>query len=148
MWLIFCIFAPYISSTCFYMTDTFPTKTTHHGRNVKRLREMLGMKQESIAFELEITQQAFSEMEKKESIDDKTLERIAKIMHVPVEAIKNMTDDAVHNYINTFYDNSVQYNFNPIEKIVKLYEEKEALYERLLREKDALLARLLSDDRK
>jgi hypothetical protein len=33
-------------------------------------------------------------------------------------------------------------NFNPIDKIVQLYDEKIALYERMLKEKDEMMARL------
>lgn len=32
--------------------------------------------------------------------------------------------------------------FNPIDKIVQLYDEKIALYERMLKEKDEMMARL------
>ena len=35
--------------------DTAPKKV-HHGRNIKRLCEMLGIKQDSLAIELNITQ--------------------------------------------------------------------------------------------
>ncbi|MGM5631227.1 helix-turn-helix transcriptional regulator [Apibacter raozihei] len=135
-------------------TDTAPKKA-HHGRNIKRLREMLGIKQETIAIDLDVTQQSISDMEQKEVIADSILEKVAKTLNVPVEAIKNMSDDTTINYINTFNDTvtnnngapfSYNYNctFNAIDKIVELYNEKEALYERMLKEKDALLEKFLS----
>ena len=37
--------------------------TSHHGRNVKRIREMLGIKQEALAIDLGISQQAISALE-------------------------------------------------------------------------------------
>lgn len=131
--------------------DIAPQKT-HHGRNIKRLREMLGIKQEAIAIDLDITQQSVSELEQKEFIDDSTLKKIAKTLNVPVDAIKNMNDEATFNYINTFNDkvessflnNPINCTFNPIDKIVELYNEKEALYERMLKEKDELLEKLLN----
>ncbi|QII69583.1 helix-turn-helix transcriptional regulator [Apibacter sp. B3706] len=131
--------------------DIAPQKT-HHGRNIKRLREMLGIKQEAIAIELDITQQAVSELEQKEFIDDSTLKKVAKTLNVPIDAIKNMNDEATFNYINTFNDkvessflnNPINCTFNPIDKIVELYNEKEALYERMLKEKDELLEKLLN----
>jgi len=136
------------------MVETKSNKTIHHGRNIKRLRDMLGFKQEAIALELDVSQQAFSELEKKEIIEDNILGKIAKVMKVPVEAIKNMTEDSTVNYINTFNDTVTNNNgspfsynanctFNPIDKIVELYEEKIELYERMLKEKDELLSKLM-----
>lgn len=131
--------------------DIAPQKT-HHGRNIKRLREMLGIKQEAITIDLGITQQSVSELEQKEFIDDSTLKKVAKTLNVPIDAIKNMNDEATFNYINTFNDkvessflnNPINCTFNPIDKIVELYNEKEALYERMLKEKDELLEKLLN----
>lgn len=37
--------------------------TPHHRRNVKRIREMLGIKQEAMAIDLGISQQAISALE-------------------------------------------------------------------------------------
>ncbi len=82
---------------------------------------MLGVKQEYIANELNMTQQAVSKLEQKENIEDEILERVSKVLNIPLDAIKNLNEDATTNYINTFYNtNSV--NFNPIEKVVELYE--------------------------
>ncbi|MBB4036924.1 transcriptional regulator with XRE-family HTH domain [Dysgonomonas hofstadii] len=131
-------------------------KKIHHGHNIKRLREMLGIKQEAIAVELNITQQAVSGLEQKEEVDEPTLERIARIMNIPVEAIKNMTEDTTYNYINTFNDEVTNHNgfynfncsFNPIDKIVELYNDKIELYERMLKsekEKADLFEKLLND---
>lgn len=125
-------------------------KTIHQGRNVKRFREMLGFKQEALAIELgdDWNQKKVSVLEQKEEIDDKLLEQVAAIFKVPVEAIKNFdAEQAIHNINNTFHDNSVQNQVNPLEKIIEMYEVKiVALYERMLqteREKTALLEKLL-----
>ncbi|GAA4907546.1 helix-turn-helix transcriptional regulator [Mucilaginibacter defluvii] len=114
----------------------------HHGRNVKRFREMLGLKQEALAFELgeDWSQKRVSLLEAKETIEEDILAQIAAILKVPVEAIKNFDEQAAIVYFNTFNDNSFNNgaynayncNFNPIEKIVVLYDEKVALLERLL----------------
>lgn len=45
-----------------YMT-TEKMATPHHRRNVKRIREMLGIKQEAMAIDLGISQQAISALE-------------------------------------------------------------------------------------
>ncbi|WP_128330793.1 helix-turn-helix domain-containing protein [Apibacter sp. HY039] len=129
-------------------TDTAPKKV-HQGRNIKRLREMLGIKQESLAFDLGVSQATVSDYEQKEALDEKILEKVSKVLKVPVEAIKNMSDEATHNFINTFNDNStvngiINYNptFNPIDKIVELYSEKEELYKQMLNDKDILIEKL------
>ena len=74
-------------------TDTASPKV-HHGRNVKRLREILGVKQEVLADKLELSQQTVSKLENKELIDDETLGKIASALHIPVETIKNFNDEA------------------------------------------------------
>ncbi len=132
------------------MTDTAPKKV-HQGRNIKRLREMLGIKQEALALDLGVSQTTISDYEQKEELDEKLLEKVSQVLKVPVEAIKNMTDEATVNYINTFNDSAINnghfnpYNctFNPIDKIVQLYNEKQELYERMLREKNELVEKLL-----
>ena len=124
-------------------TDTMPAKKVHHGRNVRRLRDILEIKQETLAFELNLSQQTISNLEAKEVIDEETLNKIADVLKIPVDAIKNMTDESTINYINTFNEAVTNNNgqpfsyihgctFNPIEKIVELYDEKIKLYERML----------------
>ena len=34
----------------------------------------------------------------------------------------HFTEDSVFNNINNFHDHSIQNNFNPIEKVIELYE--------------------------
>ncbi|RXK60726.1 XRE family transcriptional regulator [Lacibacter luteus] len=125
-------------------------KTIHEGRNVKRIREILGIKQDALAMELGLSQQAVSALEQKEKIDEKILEDVAKVLKVPSDAIKNLTDEAATNFFNTFNDNSgFNYNctFNPLEKYIEAMEENKKLYERLLeteREKVALLEKMLN----
>ncbi|MCT6869048.1 MAG: helix-turn-helix domain-containing protein [Apibacter sp.] len=130
--------------------DAAPKKV-HQGRNIKRLREMLGIKQESLAFDLGVSQATVSDYEQKEALDDKILEKVSLALKIPIEAIKNMTDETTNNYINTFYDNSQQSgffsnpincNFNPIDKIVELYCEKEELYKKMIKDRDELIEKL------
>lgn len=114
------------------MSHTAKTKI-HEGRNVKRFREMLGIKQEALAFELgdEWNQKKISILEQKESINNEILERVAKVLKVPAEAIRNFDEEtAIHNVQNN-YDNAVvnagpgvnyQCTINPLDKIVELYE--------------------------
>ncbi|MBO9659077.1 MAG: helix-turn-helix transcriptional regulator [Chitinophagaceae bacterium] len=132
-------------------------ETVHQGRAVKRLREILQVKQETIAEALGISQQSVSLLEQRNAIDPETLESIAKTLKVSVDAIKNFNEDATISIIsNTFRDESAAYvqnykcHFNPIEKWVEATEENKRLYEALLKEKDekiSLLERLLNKKR-
>jgi len=92
-----------------------------------------------------VSQQTVSNMENSETVDDVMLEKVAKALEVSVEGIKNFSEEAVINIINnTFsdfkdYASAINYGctFNPLDKVIALYEEKERLYERLLQaEKD------------
>jgi len=107
--------------------ETGNNEKIHQGRNVKRFREMLGLKQESLATELgeDWTQKKVSLLEQKETIEDNLLEQVAKALKVPVEAIKNFDEEKAIFNIQNNYDNAthnVNFQFNPIEKIVELYE--------------------------
>lgn len=123
----------------------------HQGRNVKRFREMLGIKQEALAYALgeEWNQKKVSLMEQKESIETTLLRQISGALNIPVEAFQNFNEEQAVNIIsNTFGDNGIGYQrndnptFNPIEKVLKMHEEKIVLYERMLKEKDAMMLRL------
>ncbi|MBB6271194.1 transcriptional regulator with XRE-family HTH domain [Pedobacter cryoconitis] len=98
------------------------TKTIHIGRKISRIRELRNMKQETLASELGVSQQAISKIELSAEVEDSTLEKIAKVLGVTAEGIKHFTEESVFNNINNFHDHSIQNNFNPIEKIVELYE--------------------------
>lgn len=131
-----------------------PTKpaNTHIGRKISRIRELRGIKQETLASELGVSQQTVSRMEQSETIENEVLEKVAGVLGVSAEAIKNYSDEAVVNFFNTFNDHSgagaffsstnLHCTFNPIDKIVELYNEKIDLLERLLqaeKEKNELL---------
>ncbi|MEC4036763.1 XRE family transcriptional regulator [Myroides odoratimimus] len=123
----------------------------HQGRNVKRFREMLGIKQEVLAFDLgeDWNQKKISVLEQKEVIDNSLLQQISKVLKIPVEAIENFDEQQAINIISsTFNDTQGLINYNPvfnnntIDKIVQLHEEKIALYERMLKEKEEMMTRL------
>lgn len=127
------------------------TKNIHQGRNIKRFREMLGIKQEALAFELgeDWNQKKISLLEQKETIEAAILTQVAQILKLPVEAIENFDEEQAINIISsTFHDTQGLINYSPvfnnnhIDKIVRLHEEKIALYERMLKEKDEMMERL------
>lgn len=132
------------------------TKNSHIGRKISRIRELRGMKQETLAEELGISQQSVSNIEQSERLEDEKIARIAAVLGVTKEAIENFSEESVLTIMsNSFNDhstlNAILHNptFNPLDKVVELFEEKEKLYERLLqaeKEKVAYLEKLL--DRK
>ncbi|WP_306353279.1 helix-turn-helix transcriptional regulator [Flavobacterium sp. '19STA2R22 D10 B1'] len=134
------------------MTHTSSNHKIHQGRNIKRFREMLGIKQDALAYELgeDWNQQKISLLEQKEAIETSILNQVAQILKIPVEAIENFDEEQAVNIIsNTFNDGSFLntghtpvFNVNPIDKIIELHEEKIVLYERMLKEKDGMMLRL------
>jgi transcriptional regulator with XRE-family HTH domain len=111
-------------------TDDMP-KTIHQGRNIKRFREMLGLKQDALASELgdDWNQKKVSLLEAKETIEPSILKQVSDALKIPVEAFQNFDEEQAVNIIsNTFDNGSVGYQknehctFNPIDKIMELFE--------------------------
>ena len=128
-------------------------KTIHQGRNVKRFREMLGIKQEALASALgdDWNQKNISLLEQKEVIEPELLEQVAKVLKVPTEAIKNFDEETAINNIQNNYDGAIIHSgpninykctINPMEKWLEALEENKKLYERLLKEKEEKIALL------
>lgn len=135
------------------------TRPKHVGRNISRIRELRGIKQEALAISIGLSQQSVSNIEGSETVDEDKLQAIAEVLGVSVEAIKNYSDEAVFNIIsNTFHNTSsdsstliassmnYQPTFNPFDKLLEAHEENKKLYERLVqaeREKNEYLEKQL-----
>lgn len=108
----------------------------HEGRNVKRFREMLGIKQDALAYELgeDWNQKKISLLEQKEKIEKPLLEQISNALKIPVEAFQNFDEEQAINVISNTINNNdnatmtnpavfnFQPTFNPVDKMVELYE--------------------------
>jgi transcriptional regulator with XRE-family HTH domain len=140
-------------------TQEKPLRNTHHGHAIKRIRHTLGIKQDALAIDLGISQAQISNYEHKKVIDEAMLEKFAKALNVAPEVIDELEEDPVtiiieNNSIETNHgrgyvgiDYSINH-YNPIEQILELSKEKQALYERMLeleKEKNALLEKLLKE---
>ena len=122
------------------------SRPKHIGRNISSIRELRDMKQEALAQALGTNQQTVSAMENSETIDDARLAEVAEALGVTTEGIKNYSDETILSIINNTFNShdtstingiNVQPTFNPLDKVVELYQEKEKLYERLIQaEKD------------
>ncbi|MDR6515507.1 helix-turn-helix domain-containing protein [Chryseobacterium camelliae] len=132
----------------------------HQGRNVKRFREMLGVKQEALALDLgdEWNQKKVSLLEQKDIIEEAILQKISEILHIPVEAFQNFDEEqainiisnTVHNSDNASGNSLFSYypTVNPIEKWIEALEEIKRLNAELLKSKDEqiqLMGKLIQD---
>ncbi|KQB42347.1 helix-turn-helix domain-containing protein [Flavobacterium aquidurense] len=129
----------------------------HQGRNVKRFREMLGIKQEALAFDLgnDWNQKKISMLEQKDVIEDNLLKQISGALRIPVEAFQNFDEEQAINIIsNTFNDHSNGYNYypnfniNPVDKWIEALEEIKRLNLELLKSKEEqikILEKLVSN---
>jgi transcriptional regulator with XRE-family HTH domain len=137
-------------------TSTKPI-INHIGRKITRIRELRGIKQEVLANELNVSQSTISRIEQSETIEEDILGKIAKVLGVTSEAIKNFNDEtAIYNIQNNYegsnngasnvgpaYYMNYQCTFNPLEKLMEVIEENKKLYN----EKVALLERLLQAEK-
>jgi len=100
----------------------------HVGRNLQRIRVYLGMKQEALAADLGVNQQVISKIEKQEEIEEGFLKRIAEVLGISEEVIKDFDVEKTifninhHNYKDanisegaTTY--AIVQQINPLEKI-------------------------------
>ena len=133
-------------------SDTMPNHKIHEGRNVKRFRDMLGIKQDALAADLgdDWNQQKISLLEQKETIDPTLLQQIATALKIPAEAIQNFDEEQAVNIIsNTFQEGSFvntghtpTFNINPIEKWMEALEENKKLYERMFQLQREMIEKL------
>lgn len=134
------------------MTHTDMPKKVHHGYNVKRLREIINVKQEGLAQKLGggWTTRRVQGLEEKEIIEDELLAEVAAALGVTTESIKNFDEEKMFFYIQNNYDSSNQgatnngpYSFgpqhayhqctiNPIDELLNFVKKNEALYADLL----------------
>lgn len=120
-------------------------KKNSHGANVRRWREWRNINQDVLAEQIGVSQATLSGYEKRDKLEQEVLDKIAKALDIPVEAITELEQGTAINIINAHDNQSiVNYNptFNPIDKIVELYDKKIALYERMLKEKDQAISLL------
>ena len=111
-------------------TEPIKKSPVHLGRNVQRTREILGMKQLTLADITGMSQQNISKLEQSEFIVDETLDKLAKGLGVSVEFIKNFSEEKTIYNIQNNYDHSTNHqnyqptiNNDPVDKVVELFEK-------------------------
>lgn len=112
----------------------------HIGKNISRIRGLRGIKQESLAMDLGLSQSEVSIIENSDSIEEELLSQIANILNVTPEIIEKFDENLAVFNINNCIENTtitessqgIHQIFNPLDQVVELYErllasEKEKL---------------------
>lgn len=113
------------------MTQTYlRPKKSHVGRNIMTLRNLKGIKQETLAVETGIPQSEISAIENSEEVEEEKLSKIAKVLNLTPEVIKTFDETYAFYSIDNKLENveiketahGIHQVFSPIEKVVELYE--------------------------
>lgn len=126
-------------------------KFPHQGRNIRRIREMLGIKQEALAWEMgdEWSQKRISLYEQKDVIPTEILEKFARALNVPLSTLKQLDEERFLRLLQTDTQQDPCFttpDVHLLERWIQAIEENEKLYERLLKseqEKVQLLQKML-----
>ncbi|GMQ31114.1 helix-turn-helix transcriptional regulator [Algoriphagus confluentis] len=102
----------------------------HRGRKIARYRNFKGIKQDSLAKQLRISQTEMSRIESQETIDELLFSQIAEALGVSSEFLDNFDENtALYNISNNIENSPISENstginqvFNPLDKVVELYE--------------------------
>ena len=130
-------------------TEEKTRKNVHQGANVRRLRNIMGVKQSSLAEKLGTTQQKVSRIESQRVIEKDTLLQIANILHVSPKIIEELDENPLsivieNNNFETGYgsignlgiiqndQNNENTINNPLDKIMELNKQATDLFERML----------------
>ena len=113
------------------------------GYKIRKIREVKGFSQEYVSSKLGITQKSYSKIESGATkVDEEKLERIAAVLDVEKDVIKNFSEQFVFHSCAQFAAGYINTNhINPLEKMQEVYEK-------LLSEKDArikMLERLVKE---
>jgi transcriptional regulator with XRE-family HTH domain len=125
----------------------------HHGHNIKRLREIQGVKQQSLALELGEgwSQKKISVLEGRPTISRELLTQIAGVLKVPPEAIEQFDEAALCQQLSTATSpqkDSCPGSVELVEMLLELMEENRTLYQQLLqaqKEKCRLLEQMMAE---
>lgn len=124
------------------------THHIHHGHNIKRLREIQGVKQQSLALELGAgwSQKKVSLLESRPTISKELLAQVAAALGVAGEAIEHFQESNLSKHLTgmttPFPNGSFPAGLELVGKLLELMEENCALYHSLLeaeKEKNRLL---------
>lgn len=129
----------------------------HLGENIRQIRIMLRMNQETLAESAGYSLQMISDLEDKAIIDEENLARIAAALKVPVELIENLDiKGVVYNIQNNhteskgyFLNNTIpHYNTtttNSVEVVKLAIESNQKINDMIIKNKDAEIRELKAE---
>lgn len=141
-------------------TEDIKTGNVHQGANIRKFRQLIGMKQETFGDLMGLNQQGVSRLEQKRVIEEDILFKAANILHISPEIIQKLEENPTSIVIenNTFQTGSSNVGVveqqrdnivnHPVDQLMELNKEQASLYERMLaleKEKNALLEKLLKE---
>jgi transcriptional regulator with XRE-family HTH domain len=100
----------------------------HIGKNIAKIRELLGIKQESLALTLKISQQTISKIEQTENLRENTVERIANALGISTSMIYKYSDQLLIDFLKEAISGTdlpkaqASVQLPVLEKIIELYE--------------------------
>jgi transcriptional regulator with XRE-family HTH domain len=106
-------------------------QTRHHGKSIRAIRQLRGMKQDTFAKKLGMSQQNVSKMENKKTVNDEQLQNVAKVLDVTANMVKTFDEKVVVNNNFLFNDQII----NPVKEIIAYFKEE---LKRELTEKDKI----------
>lgn len=128
------------------------TTTIHQGRNVKRIREILGIKQEALAADLgeSWNQKKISLLEDKEVLEIKNLEAISEVFKIPVNIITDFDGSKLLKTLAGTFDGVVTQDKDVkqlalISYVLNLYYDRIALYDRMIKDNEEMASWVMSE---
>ena len=114
------------------------------GNKIKNIRELKNLTQEYVAEKLDISQAAYSKIEKSSKLPDEKLQQIAEVLEVKPEDIKEFDSQKYFNSVGDVegnYSGSIIVGLGreDVDLIKKLYEEKIVLLEELLNQQKKIV---------
>lgn len=101
------------------MSIAFQEEKIHEGKNLKRIREIMGLKQDVLGHNCpsQFSQQRISEFEKQWTIEEPALEELAEALGVSIEFIRSFNEERAIYNIQTnrdFRENATaHHNYQP-----------------------------------
>lgn len=117
------------------MSIAFQEEKIHEGKNLKRVREIMGLKQDALGQKCEskFDQRRISEYENMWTVPEPALQELANALGVTVEFIRSFNEEKAIYYIQHNQDTSKQNSLNHFPTITYEADNKtEALLEKLI----------------
>lgn len=99
-------------------------RTSHLGENIRTIRQLRGMKQDTLAKKIGIAQQNVSKMEKKKKLADETVEKAAQAMDVTADFIKKFDRGAFINNVIAFIENDQINTNSSVQEVISYFKEE------------------------